>query len=303
MTIAFMHQSRLLAAISVGLLLCSSLGAQNIPGDTTRPTLRPLYSWSSAAPHAPRIGAAYEPERERLRLDIGGTIPLLRSVVSKQSEGRIEAEIGADFFTWSRLRSEESFKFPVEAVDYYFGLYATASDAWLFGDHPERSWRVVPTFRIAHISAHLVDGDTLFGTASDPFVYSREFVELLGEIEWRSEDRDLLIRSGLGARALFHAIPDVDNAVSPFLWIDGSYRPSSALPLTLQAGYWLRLDNEFSSQLGTLIEHRLRLAVLLAGVDQAGVSIETGYHRGRSVYGHYLLEEIATWSFGFRIAI
>jgi hypothetical protein len=119
----------------------------------------------------PKLGFLFHLNENLLRLDVGSSMDILRIDYPNKSS----LSFGADLFTYSRLRSEDKFKFPVEAIDYLFGLNA----AYLF--------KVASTdfgvrLRLSHISAHLVDGR--FDKDSDswidgrlPFVFSKEFVE------------------------------------------------------------------------------------------------------------------------------
>lgn len=116
-----------------------------------------------------RIGAVIQPTPGKLRLDIGASVDLVRIRIDST---RPSLRIGADFMTYTRLRSEHNLKFPVETIDYWFGLHA----AYAITDN------VALRLRAAHISAHLVDGlaDTsAMFTGRKPFVYSREFIEAL----------------------------------------------------------------------------------------------------------------------------
>ena len=297
---------RLLTAATLLLVLLPQLlSSQNVPGDTVRPTILPLYRWAIAAPHAPRIGASFAPIDDRVRLDIGGTIPLWRPVDPSVDDTPSvpNAELGADFFTWSSLRSERDFKFPVEGVDYYFGFYGALDldlfDEPLFGS--DRT-RLIPTARVAHISAHLVDGDTLFRIGAEPFVYSREFVDLDLAVELTRSNRPTLdgwFRTTIGFRYLFHTIPVGLSRFSPALSLDGAIAPSMVLPITLEAGYHLRLDQERES----ILEHRARLGLKAAGLYESGLLFEIGYHNGRSVYGQYFPRREEGWSLGFRVVM
>lgn len=80
-------------------------------------------------------------------------------------------------FTYTLLRSQSDFHFPVDAVDYLFGFnfgYRKICDKYEFGAR----------LRISHISAHFVDGHfdkdlNQWRDVRNPKVYSREFFELL----------------------------------------------------------------------------------------------------------------------------
>src|SRR3712207_3292027 len=77
------------------------------------------YRHTVEAPYAgryeARIGGSVEPGHDRLRLDIGASIDVWStrdSTNMSEGIGATRFSAGADFFTWSRLRSEPNFKFP-----------------------------------------------------------------------------------------------------------------------------------------------------------------------------------------------
>ena len=281
---------------------------QNVPGGDDTPLVLPLYSWPRAAHHAPRIGGAVEDGGERVRLDIGGTVPLYSRTVDIRSDdpagsqpaesGRPllpELAFGVDFFTWSLLGSESNFKFPVEAIDYYFGLYGGrefgyVGEGILFG-----------TLRIAHISAHLVDGEELFAQSGfEPFVYSREFVDVGFGVHsfFGEEDHGLrpgAVRGIVGGRWLFHTIPDTIGRFRPSVAVESEYQPQRSLPITLLAGGELGLNTEVE----TTLESSLRLGLKLSGIYRNGLILEAGYTSGMSHYGQYIERREDYFWFGF----
>ena len=242
----------------------------------------PLYRWPYAGKYAPRIGGSGESANDKVRLDIGGSVSLFEEVREVEYEDlcghdpvcdndsydpyletlwtplAVNLSIGADFFTWSRLRSESNFKFPVEAVDYYFGFYGSArigraGDTYrnpprTFENPEKHRTTFIPTVRIAHISAHLVDGDPQFALPNDgAVVYSREFIDLSMGMEhlfWTGccldgfRGRTGYLRPYIGTQLLFHTIPDDLGRVTPYiggdLEIDLFERSGSP---TLRAGY------------------------------------------------------------------
>ena len=121
----------------------------------------------------PKAGFQYMFDIDKVRIDIGTS----HDIIQWKNEFK-SFSIGADFFTFTRARSEDNFKFPVETVDYLFGInggykYKTEKNEW------------GARLRFSHISAHIVDG--YFNSESEswlngqePFVYSREFFELIG---------------------------------------------------------------------------------------------------------------------------
>lgn len=121
-----------------------------------------------ANPYEPRIGAMYQFNDKKLRLDIGVSYDILK--IAEDTNRTIT--LGADFFTFTRLRSEANFKFPVETSDYFFGINFNIKDT-IF------SYPFYSRLRLSHISSHLVDGWSENGIFKDlPIVYSREFIDL-----------------------------------------------------------------------------------------------------------------------------
>ena len=67
----------------------------------------------------PKAGFLFSMDNNKLRLDISTS----RDIVKWFDDGET-ISIGADLFTFTRLRSTDNFKFPVETIDYLFGLNA-----------------------------------------------------------------------------------------------------------------------------------------------------------------------------------
>jgi hypothetical protein len=262
------------------------------------PTLTPY-----AGKYEARIGASRESVGDKLRLDIGASLDIYsRSYIERTAFGedveRMRLSFGADFFTWTRLRSAGNFKFPVEAVDYYFGINGRARFAnSLISD---------ARLRIAHISAHLVDGDPSFTSPEQKYMtYSREFADLAigftakyGRNSWyASRTSALRLRPYVGALVLFHSIPDTLGAVSPYAGFDATWQPGPRLPVVLKLGYEARLNTE----LEPIGEHQLRLGLKIGYIDSRGVLIEGSYYSGRSPYGQHFSQRERYFSLGFGI--
>jgi hypothetical protein len=81
--------------------------------------------------------------KSQLRLDIGTS----RDIYRRHCEDKI-ISFGADFFTYTRLRGEKEFHFPVETIDYLFGINAGFKKSKPDSEYGFR-------FRLSHISAHL----------------------------------------------------------------------------------------------------------------------------------------------------
>ncbi len=127
----------------------------------------------------PRMGFMFKNNVNELRLDIGSSQDLLWYQFDKKT-----LSFGADFFTYSLLRKEKDFHFPVDAIDYLFGVNFGLKNLIEGQDNGLR-------FRISHISTHMVDGHVdnyrdfdstkpLKWRNNIPAkVYSREFIELI----------------------------------------------------------------------------------------------------------------------------
>lgn len=266
-------------------------------------TITPPY----AGRYEARIGSASEPSHEKLRLDIGASIDILTIRDSTRVGGTLPLErnrlsIGADFFTWSRLRSQDNFKFPVEAVDYYFGINAGLRLARVAGRAPLIS---EVRLRVAHVSAHLVDGDPAFAdsTAGDASTYSREFVDAMIAVSGERMARVLGVKEGslrpyLGIVWIFHDIPSIHERATPYAGLDAHIVPITGLPFVVKAGYEGRLNTEIAPSVG---EHHARLGVKIGKPQSNGVTLEASYYSGRSLYGQYFGRSESYLSLGFAV--
>ncbi|ACF44263.1 conserved hypothetical protein [Pelodictyon phaeoclathratiforme BU-1] len=194
---------RALFIITAVLLIPVKKGAaEPILNPTTKTLFKPLL----ADPSEPKIAVMPWLGDRYLQLDIGASADLYQSKNKKFAAG-------VDFATYSLLQRGDNFKFPVDAIDYLFGVNASwkkpiSNDALPFD---EFSGKV----RISHISAHFEDGhydaDThqwiqqsdWLGTI--PFTYSREFVNLVVALSSPNH------RIYAGYQYLYHTLPDGIN--------------------------------------------------------------------------------------------
>lgn len=255
-----------------------------------------------AGKYEARIGGSRESADGKLRLDIGYAAEIFRVDYSmRRPDGSTDFEhpghtfqslsFGADFFTWTRLRSTASFKFPVEAVDYYFGLSGAFK-------RPLRRFGVMEArLRLAHISAHLADGDPSFTDPAQKYMtYSREFADATIALAGRA-DRDGGARAYAGALVMFHSIPDTLGAVTPYIGVDFNGRLLRAVPLVLRLGYELRLNTELAS----VAEHSARLGLKLGEPWSRGVTVEGSFYHGRSHYGQHFNVVEEYFALGFAV--
>lgn len=242
-----------------------------------------LFDPPNAAIYEPRIGSSFQIDSKELRLDIGTSVDLKRFDLAENKK----LSVGADFFTYSRLRRETNFKFPVETADYYFG-----ANAAFIGDLGGS--RVQSRLRIAHISSHLVDGyseDSEFWF--EPFVYSREFVDFLAAV---SVFEGFKNRAYLGGTYIFSTTPDDFDRIIPQAGFDFEYPIWKSL--SFSAGYDFRLVGAAGRSIGA---NNLEGAILWRTSDYAGIALNVNYYSGTSIHGMFYKCRDSYMAVGFRI--
>jgi hypothetical protein len=218
----------------------------------------------------PGAGFSYLLGQRKLRLDIGysSDVLLIRS-------GNKFISAGGDFFTFTRLREAENFHFPVEAVDYFFGInagYKTIKSEIEYGFR----------LRFSHISAHLADGryDKSSGAWIDeqlPRVYSREFLELFPFYSFKT------FRIYTGLTYLLHVIPsNIGKGIYQLGFdyyftdlINPSVIPFIAYNLKISEERVLTGSNTVSA------------GIKFGNYNSGGISIILGYYSGKSVHGEF----------------
>jgi hypothetical protein len=238
----------------------------------------------------PRVGMSRLVEEERLRLDIGNSIDILRW--NDVLDGATVAA-GADFFTWTSLRQEKDFHFPVDAVDYLFGMYA--SYRRVIGDRTA----VAARLRLSHISAHLVDGSYVkeeqrWRDGQLPRVYSREFVDLVVAVEYRD-----WLRVYGGGKYIYHIDPPELGQWSPQAGLEASWLRAFDVP-TLH-GY-AAVDARMLDVDGWDAALNLQLGVKFGAWRGTGVDLFIAYYHGMSQHGEYYDRMWSYWGPGFNIA-
>ncbi|OGU34800.1 MAG: hypothetical protein A2068_00125 [Ignavibacteria bacterium GWB2_35_6b] len=122
----------------------------------------------------PRLGFIFQTGGNELRLDIGGSADIIKF----NKYENVTWSFGADLFTYTLLRGEKDFHFPVDAVDYLFGVN------FGYKNKIDEEKEIGARLRISHISAHFVDGhydgtNNKWRNDQRPRVYSREFMEFI----------------------------------------------------------------------------------------------------------------------------
>ena len=217
----------------------------------------------------PKLGFVFKMDSNQLFLNIGNSIDIIR--IKHNSE---IFSIGADLFTWTLLKKEDNFHFPVDAIDYMFGLnfgFKTAVHNYAFGAR----------IRLSHISAHFVDGhfDKIlqqWKDGMDPRIFSREFVEVLGFYSFYN------LRIYVGGTYLYHVDPagvgkaSLQTGLEYFAKDALSYNIS---PYISADGIMRTNDNRRNFTLNT--------GVKFGKIEGRGLRIFYQYYNGYDINGEY----------------
>ena len=217
----------------------------------------------------PRNGFMIALGEDWLRLDIGTSRDILQLKSDKET-----ISFGVDLFTFTRLRSDDNFKFPVETIDYFFGINAG------FNKHDgdkEYGLRI----RFSHLSAHLVDGryDVHSGkwvSGRGPFTFSKEFIEFFPYY------RIAGFRVYLGLTYIFSIIPEVINKGIYQVGFDYYILLFSSGSITPFVAYDFKLNGINDTYFGNNIA---KLGVKFGSPLSRGLSILISYISGKSIHG------------------
>jgi len=256
------------------------------------PTFNTLFKPLLADPMETRIAVMPSLEQRQLQLDIGKSADLYQSKSNNFAAG-------VDFATWSLLKRSDNFKFPVDAIDYLFGINASWKQPVSIGKLPfdELSGKI----RLSHISAHFEDGH-YDATTHDwireadwsgkiPFTYSREFVNLIVALSSPKH------RIYAGCQYLYHTIPE---GITPYSFQAGAELSTSSNTY-LAADFkllpiWQQSLEETKGFRGTW---NLQAGMRLSGIGLEKVRIACNYFSGMSRHGMYFYrpESFATAGF------
>lgn len=239
-----------------------------------------LFAPLLADPLEPRVAIQSYLDERSVQLDIGHSSDIYRS-----DDGQFAA--GVDFGTWSRLRRSNDFKFPVDAIDYLFGINASWKTPWgeedaLFNEFSGR-------IRLSHISAHFEDGhfNAETGTWSTqpewngttPFTFSREFLELTMALS--APDK----RVYAGFQYLYHTLPE---GITPASWHAGMEWATS--DKTWLAADWKLLpvwQTATARSEGLRGTWNLQAGMRLHNIGLDKVRLTCNYYSGISRHGMY----------------
>lgn len=218
----------------------------------------------------PKAGFVFGLDENKIRLDIGTSQDIVHLI-----DQDFTISFGADLFTYTRLRSTSDFKFPVETIDYLFGINAGYKKILCENEIGLR-------FRFSHISAHLVDGqydeqESEWRDGRNPFVFSKEFVEIFPYYRINS------FRFYAGLTYIFHIIPENIKKGIYQVGFDYYALPIATGVFTPFVAYDFKLSG---------IETYSGNNIITAGVkfgkwNKKGFSIHFTYISGKSVHGEY----------------
>jgi len=275
------------------LALCGAINALSEEGTqpVDRIALVPhglLFRPLLANTYEPRVGLLSQLGKNQLRLDIGNSIDLLQYNVIKDSSS---FSTGVDFFTYTLLRGEKNFHFPVDASDYFFGINFNYKSSASFGLISSR-------IRISHISAHFDDGhyDNTKGEWKDlryPIVYSREFIDAVFACE-PSHFSDAM-RGYIGATYLFHVDP---ITVAPFMAYAGIEWRAKAYAST---NFYLGCQTTVMKISEIAFRQNVQFGVKLGEWSGRGLNLFASYFSGLSIHGQYFDAEENYFGLGFLI--
>jgi hypothetical protein len=228
----------------------------------------------------PRAGFAFEMGGSKIRLDIGRS----QDILQIRNDNSV-LSFGADLFTFTRLRAESEFHFPVETIDYLFGINSAYKIKYKNREYGFR-------FRLSHISAHLVDGQydskiNFWRNYRSAFTYTREFIELFPYYSYNG------LRVYGGVTFLFHRKPVDAGRGIYHAGFDYYYTGFKNIYPYVAYNFKLEEINKFSGS-----------SILTAGIKfgdykSRGLSLAVTYFSGKSIHGEYydLNESYATIGF------
>ncbi|NOX17677.1 MAG: DUF1207 domain-containing protein [Chlorobi bacterium] len=233
----------------------------------------------------PKIGTVFQTTSNELRLDIGAS----RDLVRWNYENGSRLSIGADFFTYSLLRSEDNFHFPVDAIDYLFGLNAVYKIDKNYGSYGFR-------FRLSHISAHFVDGhydgtNQRWRDGLNPRVYSREFIELTPFYQIENA------RVYAGFTYIFHIDPKTIKKDNYQFGFEKYFNGFMGNFISLYVAYDFKLIH-LDKYTGN---NSVEAGVKFGGVFGGGLRAYYNYYSGMSLHGQYFDKRIKYSAVGITI--
>ncbi len=255
---------------------------------TSHPSGRLLFTPLLAHHVEPRMGALKLNGEDRLRLDIGNSVDFWNFDADDQTH---LFAIGADFFTWTSLRQDNDFHFPVDAVDYLFGVNAS------WRSRLDEDFTAGARVRLSHISAHLVDGSYEKSTSAwrngrQPIVYSREFVDLIASLEFRG-----VLRGYAGAQYIYHIDPSELGKFGLQAGVEACYENALAKGVHIYAAYDFRTIDVHA----VTGAHSLQAGLKFGDWRGTGLNLFVAAYHGKSQHGEFHDLTWSYWGPGFTV--
>lgn len=232
----------------------------------------------------PKAGFLFMSGENSLRLDIGTSNDFLHFADDEKTYS-----FGGDFFTYTKLRGEKNFKFPVDAVDYLFGLNGSIKIKKL-------NYECGMRMRLSHISAHFVDGhydnfSISWRGGRTPRVYSREFVEVTPFYS-RND-----FRLYFSYAYMFHVIPTEIGKNIFQIGGEKFFNLSFTNYLFPFIAYDLRMT-KLRKYSGT---NSLSAGIKVGNKNAGGLSFKVDYFSGNNIHGEYFDYKEKYFAFGMNI--
>lgn len=248
-----------------------------------------------ANPYEARMAFISQTGMQKLRMDIGASFDMLQIY----KNGNRSYYFGSDLMTYTRLRSEGKFKFPVETTDYYFGVNLSSG---LISKKDKKSfyeWRL----RIAHISSHLIDGytDENQNFLEPSFVYSREFIDFIFKmnyIDYLFKESDF--QPYLGFNYIFSTIPDNFKNFELLTGFNYIQSLSDDLPFELLLAYNFTLKGFDGNYYGV---NTLRAGTLFRSNQNRGIFLGFFGYNGPSMHGMFYNQKDSYIGLGIQLFI
>jgi len=233
-----------------------------------------------------KVGVIKYTDKKNLKLDIGVSFDLVG-----YRHNNNQYSFGVDFFTFSNLRSEPNFKFPVDAIDYLFGININFKKK--LSGTSDLSHRL----RISHMSSHFEDGhiyersDTIF----TPFVFSKEFINFASVFDINLSKK-FYLKSLFALNYIFHSIPNDISKFSTQFGIEFKYFISKIFSAYVSNDLTLASLNS-----RTNLNENFEGGLALGSHNSRSVNLYFAYYDGRDYRGQYYGKYLSNKGIGLRV--
>ncbi len=236
-----------------------------------------------------KTGTQFYLDAKSLELNIGASKDLIHHYFNWNNS----LAFGVEFFNWSLLNREKQFKFPVMAVDYFFGGY------FVFY-HMSRKLDWVNRIRISHISTHLSDGSfdkSQYQWINNklPFTYSREFLQWTSAFIYRN------LNFYFDAIYLFHSIPKWKYNSIIGIGTEAIVIGFPKLHTGLFTGFDLKFQKIKSNKFET--DKNFSAGFIIGDRTKTHLRLAYQYYDGYNFHGQYFSEKLKQSFINFSIVI